>query len=326
MKKNIVALIVVVAIAAVSLLWYLINAFKEVSKTPDGQDVQTQETQNQDTGGVWPEESVPAENNEVNEPPTTEEQAIEPQDTGKTVIGKSVNGRDIVAYHFGTGAKEILFVGGAHGGCSWNTALLAYQLADYLKANPNEIPASLKITVIPVLNPDGLAKVVDKTGAFAANDVATPADASAARFNANGVDLNRNFDCEWKATGVWQNKTVSGGNAPFSEPESAAIRDYAKSHQLAAVVAWYSAAGGVFSSSCNNGVSPETQAITDVYAKASGYPAHKDFDFYEITGDMTNWFAKNNVPAIGVVLSTSDNPEWSKNWAGCKAFFEHYGK
>ena len=34
----------------------------------------------------------------------------------QTVIGKSVESRDIVAYHFGAGAKELLFVGGIHGG------------------------------------------------------------------------------------------------------------------------------------------------------------------------------------------------------------------
>ena len=48
-------------------------------------------------------------------------------------------------------------------------------------------------------------------------------DVSSARFNADGVDLNRNFDCDWAPTGTWQNKTVSGGTAAFSEPEAAAI-------------------------------------------------------------------------------------------------------
>ncbi len=42
------------------------------------------------------------------------------------------------------------------------------------------------------------------------------------RFNANDVDLSRNFDCNWQASALWQNKKVSGGNAVFSEPESVA--------------------------------------------------------------------------------------------------------
>src|SRR3989344_4813260 len=87
------------------------------------------------------------------------------QDEGsEVVIGKSVEGRDITAYHYGTGDKEILFVGGIHGGYSWNTALVAYELMDYLEANADAIPSDIKVTVIPVLNPDGLNKVAGTDG------------------------------------------------------------------------------------------------------------------------------------------------------------------
>src|ERR1035437_10143538 len=45
------------------------------------------------------------------------------EDKTQTVIGKSVQGRNIIAYHYGTGATEIIFVGGIHGGYSWNTEI-----------------------------------------------------------------------------------------------------------------------------------------------------------------------------------------------------------
>ena len=50
------------------------------------------------------------------------------------------------------------------------------------------------------------------------------------------------------------------------------------------------------------------------------------FDFYEVNGDMTNWLAKNNIPAISVLLSTHENIEWSKNKAGIEALLKHYDK
>ncbi|MDO8572219.1 MAG: M14 family metallopeptidase [bacterium] len=243
------------------------------------------------------------------------------------VIGKSVQGRDITAHYYGDGGKKILFVGGIHGGYEWNTALVAYELMDYLKANPSVIPSNEQVTVIPVLNPDGLNKVVSTTGRFAAVDVSSSADVQVSgRFNANNVDLGRNFDCNWKSDGVWQSKTVSGGSEVFSESESKAVRDYVASYKPDAVVVWYSAAGGVFASSCNNGVLPETNTITNIYAKASGYPAYKSFDFYTITGDMVDWLAKNNIPAISVLLSTHTDTEWDKNLAGIKALLEHYAQ
>ncbi len=245
--------------------------------------------------------------------------------TETTVIGKSVSGNDILAYHYGTGSTELLFVGGIHGGYEWNTVLTAYGLIDYLKANPSIIPQNQRVTIIPVLNPDGLNKVVGTTGRFTASNVSKSNDTVVAgRFNANEVDLNRNFDCDWQATGKWQNKTVSGGSSAFSEPESLAMKNYVNANKPAAVVVWYSAAGGVYSSSCHNDILPETATITKLYAKASGYPAYEDFDFYATTGDMVNWLAKSNIPAISVLLTNHTDPEWTKNKAGVDALFKYF--
>lgn len=248
-------------------------------------------------------------------------------DTTKTVLGTSVENSEITAYHFGTGDKELLFVGGIHGGYEWNTALVAYELMDYLKANPAAIPANVKVTVIPALNPDGLKKVVGKEGRFAKADVSTSDDVVVSgRFNGNGVDLNRNFDCDWQPKGVWMTKTVSGGSKAFSEPESLAFKSYVEAHNPAAVVAWYSSAGGVFSSNCHNGVLPEVKTLTNMYAKASGYPASASYDFYKLTGDMPNWLAKKNIPAISVLLTNHQDTEWDKNLAGIKALLKYYAK
>jgi len=249
-------------------------------------------------------------------------------DKTKTVVGTSVNGNNITAYHFGEGADEILFIGGIHGGYEWNTVLVAGELMNYLKTNPSVIPSNVKVTVIPVLNPDGLQKVVGTTTvSFSQAQVPSSKDVVVSgRFNANNVDLNRNFECDWQTSGTWQNKTVSGGSEVFSEPESQAIKSYLEKNKIVASVVWYSAAGGVFASSCHNGVSPETSTLTKTFAKASGYKAYESFDFYTITGDMVNWMAKNNIPAISVLLTNHTDTEWSKNQAGIDALLKHYTK
>lgn len=248
-------------------------------------------------------------------------------DKTKTVIGKSTAGNDITAYHYGEGKDELLLIGGIHGGYEWNTVLLTYELMDYFKANPSSIPKNIKITIIPVMNPDGLNKVVGTTGRFLKTNVSTTESViTSGRFNSNNVDLSRNFDCNWKAEGVWQNKTVSGGNKVFSEPESQAIKEYTETNRPTSVIVWYSAAGGVFASSCNNGVSTETSAITKAFAAASLYPAYDSFDFYATTGDIVNWFAKNDIPAISVLLTNHNSTDWTKNIAGVKALLTYYTK
>jgi len=244
-------------------------------------------------------------------------------DTEVEAIGKSVEGRDVTAEHFGTGEKEILFIGGIHGGYEWNTVMVANQLIDYLREHTEAIPPGLKVTVIPVVNPDGFAKVAESTR-FTASDITASTETQiSARFNAHNVDLNRNFDCDWQASGTWQNKTVSGGSAAFSEPESQALRAYVEAHKITAAVVWYSSAGGVYASNCHGGVLPETKTILSLYSQASGYPAHENFDYYTVTGDAVNWLAKQNIPAISVLLTNHTDAEWDKNLAGIQALLSH---
>ncbi len=317
MKKPIIALIIAGIIILLGVGAYVWKPSLFTSEMAVNNQNGTSDTNAQ----VRPTEGKPAEVTPV----------VAQENKAETVIGTSVEGRSITAYHFGKedtqAGKELLFIGGAHGGYEWNTVLVAYQLVDYLKTNPDAIPAGVRVTVIPVLNPDGLYKVVGTGDRFTAADVpASPEKVVSGRYNANNVDLNRNFDCDWQSTGMWQNTKVSGGSAAFSEPESKALQTYVGAHKPSAVVVWFSSAGGVFSSSCHNGVSSETSAITKIYADASGYPAFKEFNFYEITGDMVNWFAKNNIPAVSVLLSTHNDIEWSKNHAGILALFKHYSK
>lgn len=299
MNKLVIALVAIV-IAGIGI--YFIN-----KSFPNGVDV----TKDQDVSTTTP-------------PVVVDE---EQENAGESVIGKSVESRNITAYHYGTGKTKLLFVGGIHGGYSWNTVLVAYQLMDYLKANPSVIPDNIKVTVIPVLNPDGLNKVVGTAGRFTQADVPSSAALTIpGRFNAHTVDLNRNFDCDWQAAGTWQDKTVSGGARAFSEPESQALKNYVETNKPTAVVAWFSAAGGVYASSCQNGISSETKTIMKKYADASGYLAYNSFDFYKTTGDMVNWLAKNNIPAISVILTNHTDTEWTKNQKGIKALLEYYAK
>lgn len=243
----------------------------------------------------------------------------------QSVIGKSVQGRDIEAYTFGDGAHHLVFAGGMHGGYEWNSVLLAYQLIDYLSANQSQIAKDLTVTVIPAINPDGVFLVTGKVGRFTVADVSTDtATLAAGRFNANKVDLNRNFACNWAPTSSWQNKTVSAGTAAFSEPEAQTIRDYALKYKPDAFVFWHSQANAVYASQCNKGILPETLSIMDAYAKAGGYPAVKTFDAYPITGDSADWLSTIGIPAITVELKTHDTTEWDKNLAGIEALFNYF--
>jgi g-D-glutamyl-meso-diaminopimelate peptidase len=243
----------------------------------------------------------------------------------REIIGLSVEGRSIESYTFGEGDTHLLFVGGIHGGYEWNSVLLAYEFVDYLKEHPDIIPKDISVAVIPSANPDGVYKIVGKEGRFTIKDISeTENNTGLGRFNANDVDLNRNFDCDWQEESMWRGNVVSAGNSAFSEPEAQAIRDFVLRYSPDTVVFWHSQSNAVYASECEDGILPETLSIMNVYSKASGYKAIDSFDAYEITGDAEGWLASINIPSITVELSTHETVEWEKNLAGIKALFEYY--
>ncbi len=243
------------------------------------------------------------------------------------VLGNSVEGRKIESYTYGTGATHLVFVGGIHGGYEWNGVVLAYTFMDYLDKHPEFILKNLTITIIPSANPDAVFKVTKREGRINEDDVTLDKKVLAsARFNAHGVDLNRNFDCKWKPKSTWQSKIVSAGTKAFSEPEAKAIEDFMLKVHPAVVVFWHSQANGVFASQCKDGILPETLTIMNLYSKASLYPAVKEFSAYETTGAADDWLASVGIPAVTVELKTHDTIEWTNNFAGIKALIEHYGK
>ena len=114
-------------------------------------------------------------------------------------IGTSVKGLEIIAWsNFDLHSKQkkpfTLLIGGMHGNERAPVPILETFISRYVKTgNINN-----SVCVIPVLNPDG----------YKANT----------RFNANGVDLNRNFPFNWR-----MESEEPSGTAPLSEPETKAL-------------------------------------------------------------------------------------------------------
>lgn len=242
------------------------------------------------------------------------------------VIGTSVEGREIVSETFGNGETDLLFVGGIHGGYEWNSILLAYEMVDYFHSNEDMIPANVTVHIIPVLNPDGLFEATNIEGRFTALDIPNVDIYSAGigRFNANDIDLNRNFDCRWSPESTWRSQAVSGGTEPFSEPEAAALRDYVQKISPDAAIFWHSRANNVYGSECGEVVGDETLALMETYAQAASYGKVPVFDAYVVTGAAEDWLASLGVPTVSVELETRDSIEWQRNLAGTLATLELY--
>ena len=236
-------------------------------------------------------------------------------------IGTSYQGLPIVAHRFGFGTHQIVIVGGIHGGYEWNTILLSYQLIDYFEENNDQIPNDITLIIIPSANPDGQFLTTQTQGRFGTRAVAD--NTQPGRFNGNGVDLNRNWDCEWESVGYWGERIVDTGTRPFSEPESSQLSRYLAGQRVDAVVFLHSAANGIFLGGCPEPLL-ETAVIANVYSDASTYPLFQNFSSYPVTGDASDWLATQNIPSFSVELRNHGDIEFAENLAGVKAIIEYF--
>ncbi|MFW5748747.1 MAG: M14 family metallopeptidase [Chloroflexota bacterium] len=217
------------------------------------------------------------------------------------IFGRSVEGRDLYARRIGTGSTILMLVGGIHGGYEANTVTLVEELIAYFEATPGAVLPGLSLVLIPVLNPDGLARGPSLTG----------------RFNANAVDLNRNWDCGWEPVAYFRDQQINPGTAPFSEPETQALASLVYDVRPALVLVYHSAANGVFAGDCpTGGVSAE---MVRVLGTATGYNFGVPFDDYTVTGTAPSWIDGLGIPAADVELTSAEATEFERNLRGIMA-------
>ncbi|XP_045490049.1 carboxypeptidase B-like isoform X1 [Pieris rapae] len=145
-----------------------------------------------------------------------------------SVIGKSVEGRDIKMLKISNsdaGNAAVWLDASIHSREWISTAVVTY-LAEFIAKNFQKHPKSITNKdwhIVPVLNPDGYVFTHTKDRMWRKNRAHHEGERV-------GVDLNRNFSYGWGNNG---DQGSSGeptnvfyrGPAPFSEPETAAVRD-----------------------------------------------------------------------------------------------------
>jgi serine/threonine protein kinase len=230
-------------------------------------------------------------------------------------IGRSVLGNVIDAVRFGAGGNSVIFIGGLHAGAAPSSVALAERAISHFQLNPQLIPAEVRLFIIPSASPDSPHAPGELSG----------------RLNANGVDLNRNWDCRWVTDAKWRGQVVagSGGPFPFSEPETQGLVDFIGESEALAVVFWEArAANGLSSPGACSGRSLTSAPLAQAYGLAAGYPVadFEDLTNQEVNGDGTNWLDLQGIAAISVLLPEYETVDWSRNLDGILAVLEAYSQ
>lgn len=236
--------------------------------------------------------------------------APQPQSVSDLTIGFSTGGRPITAVRIGDGPRKLVLVGATHGGPEANTYQLMLDLVAHLRAAPEEVPSGVRLYIIPALNPDGLAL--------------------ATRFNARGVDLNRNMNTaldrcpenDWSRTvnGAYGVVSETGGAAPETEVESRLIRAFLL--DASAAIFYHSAGGELFPPFCYH--QPSIR-LAQNYAEAAGYTYTRFYPRYLITGGMHDWAGSLGIASFTPELWTGEGSDTEANHIALHAILAQAG-
>ena len=211
-------------------------------------------------------------------------------------IGVSIGGRELRHTRIGLGQTQLVLLGALHGGHECNTRDLLEAVQARLLAEPELVPATMTVHILPELNPDGC--LLDT------------------RENARGVDLNRNWDTpNWAsdAEGPYGYVPGSGGDIPFSETETyylsrwlLALREEYPEGPII-VISYHSAfppTGMVLPGYQLSGATDAAAAeLAQFYSEQTGYLYETDWlGHYSITGELVYWLTLNGFVGLDVEL------------------------
>lgn len=243
------------------------------------------------------------------------------------VIGDSLESRNIYALKISDNVlndedeAEVVFLG-CHHAREWISVEVPFLFGKYLLENYHQdvsiknIVDQSEIWIVPLVNPDGLEYSIHYYRYWRKNR----------RDNGDGtygVDLNRNYGYQWgyDDTGSSSNfgSDVYRGTAPFSEPESQAIRDLFAQHHFLSLISYHSYGsvilypwGYTFQSTDQeallndlaSNMSQRMQTVNGTYysfGQSSG-------SLYTTNGSTTDWsFGTYNIPSFTFELPPSSS-------------------
>jgi serine/threonine-protein kinase len=264
-----------------------------------------------------PDEAKPAEGlRPKTDTPTLEPVVPPPSDTPAAVVpaleknfivqdrelGRTAGGRSLSMLEVGQADGPVAVLVGSIEGDQADTADAVRRLMDWYRSRPDQVPNGGLLYLIPSLCPDG--------------------NAGNSRFNANEVDLNRNWDSgNWVSNAVVpgypNGKPGAGGAFPFSEPETSALRDllnrfYSEGRTVYLITLHSTVNSGlskqVFPGYTSTSIHDASRDLTQRVGNVLGYRYNTAWS-YDTTGEAIAWAAEQGIPSVDIVSLKNNEPD-----------------
>ncbi|MBS7297714.1 MAG: M14 family metallocarboxypeptidase [Eubacteriales bacterium] len=221
-------------------------------------------------------------------------------------IGESVMEKKIYCLGYGDGDKK-LFVNGAHHGLEYITSAFLMRFmrefagavesgADMFGYDVGKLKKGIRLFVVPMVNPDGVdiavnglditnryhRRLISMVGIHSFNKVW--------QANANGVDINHNYDARWSV--VEKSPAPSKYSGPYaeSEPETKAVCEFVRSMDFDMLMAFHSQGGEIYYDFDGLAAKADKEAAERM-SRASGYPVRTPAGSASF-GGCKDWFIK----------------------------------
>jgi carboxypeptidase T len=234
-----------------------------------------------------------------------------------TTVGYSIEGRELNVIKISDNvsideAEPNIFIIGCHHAREWISVEVPLLFAQYLLGHYQDNPEvrravnGSQVYILPIQNPDGLEFSIHTYRMWRKNR----------RYNGNlgwGVDTNRNYGYMWgyddEGSSPDPYSEVYRGSAPFSEPETQAVRQFLLAHPPAGTISYHNYSQLIiFPWGYTYDPAPDAGEMDQIAAEMSNL-------VYQVNGRIYMYGAANML-----YLTNGDTTDWVYGTFGTPAF------
>ncbi len=242
-------------------------------------------------------------------------------------IGITADGREIPRLIIGRedAGEQILVIAAIHAREYMTAQLVMLQARDFLRTYPADLMRDRAVQVVPIADPDGVTISQSGPGGLLREEIRQQVLWIAQqdgggdghyferwKANAQGVDLNRQFDGGWARYRDPVGRPASAfykGSAPLSAPETQALAQLAQSYPFRRTISYHEQGGVIYWYFGQEGaLLEESRAFAEAISGCTGYPLDADMSGQDPAGFKDWALEKLGIPSLTVEIGRGACP------------------